>query len=819
MEQEPASDTSVQDLIADQLSHADPSGRAADFVLAALLGDDELAAAVDGTSQPGRTPTPASAEPGAPAAELYLRSIIVEGFRGIGPPAALRLQPGPGLTIVAGRNGSGKSSFAEAAELALTGDNKRWSGRTAVWRDGWRNLHAPGESRIQIELAADGQPGVLKVTRHWPAGAELDSAQSLVQAHGQRQEPLATAGWDRRIELFRPFLSYSELGALVSGTPSAMYDAVQAILGLDQLVDAEKRLDDQRRKLDEPSRLATRTLPGLRKRLAASTDQRASAAEKALSGRLRDLATVEALAVGAGAGADPQTARLAQIAEIELPAEDEVTSAVDSLRDAAQTVAKLADTPAEDARRLASLLRTAIEHQAGHPGELCPVCGGRALDDAWVTHAKSEETRLQDLAATADDAHKGLAVAAKAVSSLLGSAPRVLAEDRPDGLDATAVRTAWQSWTETANSATAEELISRAGGSIARVRQAVTELQTAAAAALKQRSEAWQPVAAALASWVEQARSSDRAAANLAEIKSGLTWLRAAGQEIRDARMAPFTTMSAEVWNMLRQESNVELGPIRLIGAANRRSLSLDITVDGVEGAALSVMSQGELHALGLALFLPRATAPSSPFRFIVIDDPVQAMDPAKVDGLARLLSQVGKERQVVVFTHDDRLPEAIRRLQLPATIWEVIRKENSVVELTKNEDPVDRYIEDARALALTRELSEDSRRAVVAGYCRSALEAACQEAVRARRINAGARHADVERALTTATTLRTLVALALLDDADRGQDVDTELRRRFGQAGVNALAAANAGTHGAYGGQLKRLVDDVERVAAGLRS
>jgi hypothetical protein len=62
-------------------------------------------------------------------------------------------------------------------------------------------------------------------------------------------------------------------------------------------------------------------------------------------------------------------------------------------------------------------------------------------------------------------------------------------------------------------------------------------------------------------------------------------------------------------------------------------------------------------------------------------------------------------------------------------------------------------------------------------------------------------------------------VALALLNDADRGHDVDTELRRRFGQAGVNALAAANAGTHGAYGGQLKRLVDDVERVAAGLRS
>ena len=91
--------------------------------------------------------------------ETYLQSIVVQGFRGIGPQAALRLQPGPGLTLVAGRNGSGKSSFAEAAELALTGDNKRWAGRTVVWRDGWRNLHAGQSAQIEIGLAADGRPG------------------------------------------------------------------------------------------------------------------------------------------------------------------------------------------------------------------------------------------------------------------------------------------------------------------------------------------------------------------------------------------------------------------------------------------------------------------------------------------------------------------------------------------------------------------------------------------------------------------------------------------------------------------------------------
>ena len=51
-------------------------------------------------------------------------------------------------------------------------------------------------------------------------------------------------------------------------------------------------------------------------------------------------------------------------------------------------------------------------------------------------------------------------------------------------------------------------------------------------------------------------------------------------------------------------------------------------------------MSQGELHALALALFLPRATAASSPFRFVVLDDPIQAMDPAKIDGFVQVLSE-----------------------------------------------------------------------------------------------------------------------------------------------------------------------------------
>ena len=204
----------------------------------------------------------------------YLKAITVRGFRGICPKITLTLQPGPGLTVVTGRNGSGKSSFAEAAQLALTGENKRWSDRTAVWKDGWRNLHDPDTTAIAVELVEDGEPGTTTVTRKWAPGAGLDDAQARIETAGVAR-PLAAKGWARPLELYRPFLSYSELGALVSGQPSKMHDALQAILGLDVLNDTERTLNDSRRPADSESKLAKQELPALREKLKVHPDERA----------------------------------------------------------------------------------------------------------------------------------------------------------------------------------------------------------------------------------------------------------------------------------------------------------------------------------------------------------------------------------------------------------------------------------------------------------------------------------------------------------------------------------------------------------------
>ena len=89
-----------------------------------------------------------------------------------------------------------------------------------------------------------------------------------------------------------------------------------------------------------------------------------------------------------------------------------------------------------------------------------------------------------------------------------------------------------------------------------------------------------------------------------------------------------------------------------------------------------------------------------------------------------------------------------MRRLDIAAEVVEVTRREGSVVELRRALDPVGRYLEDALAVAGTADLPSSAAARVVPGLCRLALEAACMEVVRRRRLSRGEPHAEVERAL-----------------------------------------------------------------------
>jgi len=298
------------------------------------------------------------------------------------------------------------------------------------------------------------------------------------------------------------------------------------------------------------------------------------------------------------------------------------------------------------------------------------------------------------------------------------------------------------------------------------------------------------------------------------QLKNAADWLNQEITVLRNERFAPIAKQVQATWERLRQTSNVSVDDVELVGTKTRRRVNLSVSVDETEGAALAVMSQGELHALALSLFLPRATLPESPFRFIVIDDPVQAMDAARVDGLALALADVAVTHQVIVLTHDERLPEAVRRLGVAARVLEVSRQDHSRVSVRLRNHPVDDYIDDAFAIALTLDYPAEAVETVVAGLCRNAVEAACLEVVRRRQLSAGRSHFDVAELLDRTTKLKPRLALALWDDENKAKDVVQEVYRRWGSGCADCVKALDSATHEFFGFKVKDLTSAAKSLA-----
>ena len=473
--------------------------------------------------------------------------------------------------------------------------------------------------------------------------------------------------------------------------------------------------------------------------------------------------------------------------------------------DTSQTLATQATRPLDrgrsthEAETLRQAAKEATEARAGLKTALAEVRRLLAVDSDLMARAAA----LQ-LPAVAAAAEAVLACHPEAgAGSPRGLGPVAAAEAvracHPEGA-------AWPSPEGSAVSAPSDEFVVSLSVSVEQLRQAAVE-------SLQTREDTWRPRALTLLEWLPKAIGARRSAVTLPLLKAADKWLKEAADAIRNERFAPIADQTKAIWDQLKLQSHVSLEAVHLGGAGKARKVELNVTVDGQEGAALGVMSQGELHSLALSLFIPRATLPESPFRFIVIDDPVQSMDPARVDGLARVLQAAGKDRQVIVFTHDDRLPEAVRRLGIDATVIEVTRREGSVVEPRRSKDPVSRYIEDAMALAYTDDLPAEVARRVIPGLCREAIEAACMEAIRRRRIGRGEPHAEVEALLTGITSTKALAALALLDDEKRAGDVLPHLNQKS-KEGADAFRAVNEGSHGALSGVPIDLVRSAEKLA-----
>jgi recombinational DNA repair ATPase RecF len=793
------------------------------LVLAACDGEQGLARYLDDGVEPPRPKKAAKAKgkgtkdgvaPEAPRA--YLEEIGVRGFRGIGPDRALKLRPGPGLTLVIGRNGSGKSSFAEAIEVLLTGTSVRWADKgSRFWKEGWRNLHDGVAPQVRARLLVEGV-GQVDLIRSWNDGQDVEDSTTQVSAAGAKKlTDLATLGWESAVEDFRPFMSHSELASRFDEGPTVLYRALLKGLGLEAFEGIRECLAKaqaaRRKQKSEAKDTAKLLVEEVRHAQAASPDERLADTIALLSAKEFDLDRLGALATGTSTDQATLLSLLGLAAREKGPDVAIAAQTAEGLRFAARSMRDLAQQEAGRAAEVASLLQAALTLTEKTRDTACPVCETPdVIDAAWRERTAAEVIRLRESAKALQEAQRLQRELERGAQALCGAPPAWLADPRLDDAVAGPARGAWTAWRDGQRIEDADLLAAHLEQKAPPLAEAVAGLAAWAERETAARQDVWQPIAQKLGPWVEAARAAQRGQQQVADLKKAEEWVRQAIDELRNERFEPIAAKAREHWSLMRLQSNVDLTAIELEGTGKAQSVGLRVTVDGKPAGALGVMSQGELNSLALSLFLPRASLPVSPFGFVIVDDPVQAMDPARVEGLARVLDQTAKARQVVVFTHDTRLFDAIKQLQIEAETWEVLRRGNSVLELRKRRESVDAYLEDARALMKNFEKGEIPEGVVVRvvpGLCRDAVEAACIEVVRRRRLKAGEPHADVEALLEGAQTFNKLLALALFDDAERAGDVGKTIKNKWGAEGEEVYRGAQIGAHGEFAGDLERFV------------
>ncbi|MFE3458606.1 AAA family ATPase [Nocardiopsis aegyptia] len=675
----PHSDDPTTTKILDALAHAGLSAEVRSWVNAALWGDDALAALLEGERLPDVQPGAPAAPPPGRVRRAYLTGIRVQGFRGIGRPAELAFPPGPGLTVIVGRNGSGKSSFAEAAEAALTGRNPRWDAMPTGWRDGWRNLHYDERTEASVDIHIAGDAGPTRISRRW-TGESVRSARGEVVHPNGETSALRTLDWGENLVRYRPFLSYDELGRTVTGRSAELYDTLTALLGLTGLAEAERRLakvcDALAKRRDRPARESRLLVDALN----GSSDPRAAQAVQILTGPTLDVEALRRIAADDGPADPAQHVVLRRLRRLSVPERVVMSDVVNELRGASMELAMAAGTKGDHAHGVVRLLEQALEHHKRHPTDTtCPTCSAPgAIGADWVRRANAQLRGLRAQAATAAAAYDRADAARDQARFLLSPTPSWLPPDSELGQ----VWALWESGSDIEDLAELAEHIESVGR---KLRSAALSARRDAGERLEDPTDGWSELAERLSGWLDDAQDAIAARDTLAVAEAALTWLADQARALRAERLGPVAAQAEQVWFRLRQERHIDLQGMRLIGRGARRRVEVDVAVDGVgdQTSAPGLLSQGEFQALALSICLPRTLVDGNPFGFLLLDDPVQAMDTETVEGLATVLAEVGRHRQLIVFTHDTRLSDALRRLGLPAAIRTINRDAMSNVWLS----------------------------------------------------------------------------------------------------------------------------------------
>lgn len=671
-----------------------------------------------------------------------LAEVAITGVGGIATlePTPVSFTPTPGVTIVRGPNGHGKTSMARAIDCGLRGEGDVPD--EVVGRLWTADLLTEDEDRAAVDLTLVGGNGTDELVIHavfWRIAAPSVTA-TLRDADGTR-EVAPGAAWRRALLGAQVCYSYGALQSRLT-LESGLQEYLEELLVLGpawQEVRAEVQARAQRamqsqKAVDAAARTAAQREKELKARYAA--DERAPAPPPSITWpRSKDDVDPDRWLRETGLGGDvlPVSIRVAADHETRVEQLDAQLSAAD---DALAAAERTLDSEG---------VRAALHHLeqivaiADLDDGTCPLCG--AVTN-WRAHARELTASLQDRARAAAGVQRAISAVVAWVESEL--AP-LLAAGVPGGpqTEVAALRKAAVVGHHPHSPA---HLAVRSLLDVLRSEgheHWVGRLRASSDATAEWRGE----LGVVVNEFASVLRDHGAEASRAGMWRKAEETLDELQVELRQRRQDAVTGQLHNALARMLPDAEIELASIRHPGGVRQqRGVDVGLSIAGRK-ATLGMLSSGQRNALLLAPLLILDAV--GPFGFLVVDDPVHALDDLRVDLLTAELARLAHDRQVIVMTHDARVEEHLRARIPEATVIELNRDPRHRAVTWSAGTPWDTLLDDA--LEVSRTAGKEGWRysesvgSVVAGLCRAAVDGALRQTV----INRTARRREnVEEAL-----------------------------------------------------------------------
>lgn len=632
-----------------------------------------------------------------------LKHVEIEGFRGFAERRSIDLDAD--AVVIRGDNGAGKTSVVDALLWVFVGELVHLAERVRGLRrteDVVKNRFNPYGARVALTLSVDGVDHV--VTRSG------DQKATRLQLQAGDGELLEGAAAEARLAKLFAVASPAELRLAVStwgllrqdairaaldAAGGALHERLSGLIGLERVsafAAAATRASDALVR----ERTAARTAHGRAEQRHKEALKRLDAARQAAGspddvGRLlRDgLADVddqlpEGIALVLPLALDIEAIKALEVAlATALHAFERLQMRQRTLRDhsddpehlaaRAEDAVAAAQAAAEESTARAPAVVQLASAAMGLLGDRCPVCEQPIDPDSVREHLQEVLERSKTLAAQAQASHDQLVRA----QAELAQARHALAERRTALNEAATARVrATEAIAEGAahvridvadlELAVVDRLVDGLGAAAGSLRELYRTVNQASGAHVARVADEVEVAATEL-----EAAKNDVSALNdrCVKVKQLEHAAHDAARQILEHALAELQPTFAEVFERLAPNPAFTELLARQDVLRNRNQI-VPMVRDpqrGIEANPLLVFSEGQLNVVALSYFLGMAlNARDAALPFLVLDDPLQALDVIAILGFSDLCRHIRDHRQLIVTTHDRRFADVLVRKLSP---------------------------------------------------------------------------------------------------------------------------------------------------------